>query len=283
MRSLEGTVVLVTGGSAGIGRITARRLVRYGARVAICGRDQERLDAALAEMPEAWGMRCDVTDPADRALLVRAVVEHFGRIDALVNNAGQGRVAKLADLDGDQVTSLVDVNFTAVAELTRLVLPLFGDRGGHVVMMSSIGAWAPVPPLSLYSATKAGVLGLALGLRREVPRGVKVHAVCPGPIRTEWLTRDLDGRPSERSARRRLSAGSDPEHVARAVEKCLVSRKSRTVAVPRWWEIARLGSFAPVSRLLDVAVAPVSTAVVRLTRRYGKRLGSPPRDGRTAQ
>lgn len=275
MRSVAGNVVLVTGGSAGIGRITARRLASRGARVAICGRDQDRLDAALADIPEAWGIRCDVTDPSDRELLVRAVVERFGRIDALVNNAGQGRVGKLTDLSRDQVESLVDVNFTAVAELTRLVLAQFGARGGQIVMMSSISAWVPVPPLSLYSATKAGVLGLALGLRREVPRGVRVHVVCPGPIRTEWLTRDLNGRPAEQTAPRQLSAGSAPERVARAVEKCLTARTSRTVAVPRWWEIARLGSFAPVSRVLDVAIAPASTAIVRLARRYGKRLGSP--------
>ncbi|MGW4213503.1 SDR family NAD(P)-dependent oxidoreductase [Lentzea sp. NPDC004789] len=271
---MAGTVVLVTGGSAGIGRITARRLARKGAQVVICGRDQERLDAALADLPDAWGVRCDVTEPTDRELLVRTVVERFGRIDALVNNAGQGRVGKLTDLSGDQVTSLVDVNFTAVAELTRLVLAQFGTRGGQVVMMSSIGAWVPVPPLSLYSATKAGVLGLALGLRREVPHGVRVHVVCPGPIRTEWLTRDLNGRPAEQSAPRQLSAGSDPEHVARAVEKCLTARISRTVAVPRWWEIARLGSLAPISRVLDAAIAPASTAIVRLARRYGERLGS---------
>ncbi|WP_218920514.1 SDR family NAD(P)-dependent oxidoreductase [Lentzea guizhouensis] len=271
---MAGKVVLVTGGSAGIGRLTARRLARAGAHVVICGRDQDRLDAALAEMPDAVGIRCDVTDPADRELLVRAVVERFGRIDALVNNAGQGRVAKLAELSAEQARSLVDVNFTAVVELTRLVLPLFGSRGGQVVMMSSIGAWVPVPPLSLYSATKAGVLGLAVGLRREVPRGVKVHAVCPGPIRTEWLSRDLNGRPTEQAAPHRLSAGSDPEHVARAVERCLTARTSRTVAAPRWWEIARLGSFAPVSRVLDVVVAPASTAIVRLARRYGRHLGS---------
>jgi NAD(P)-dependent dehydrogenase (short-subunit alcohol dehydrogenase family) len=275
MRSVAGTVVLVTGGSAGIGRTTARRLAEKGAQVVICGRDQQRLDAALADLPDVWGIRCDVTEPADRELLVRAVVERFGRIDALVNNAGQGRVGKLTDLSSDQVRSLVEVNFTAVAELTRLVLPLFGTRGGQIVMMSSIGAWVPVPPLSLYSATKAGVLGLALGLRREVPRGVRVHVVCPGPIRTEWLTRDLNGRPAEQSAPRQLSAGSDPEHVARAIEKCLTARTSRTVAVPRWWEIARLGSLAPISRMLDVAIAPASTAIVRLARRYGKQLGSP--------
>jgi NAD(P)-dependent dehydrogenase (short-subunit alcohol dehydrogenase family) len=274
MRSVAGQVVLITGGSAGIGRVTARRLARLGAHVAICGRDQDRLDAALRELPGAWGTCCDVTDPAARAELVRQVVDRFGRIDALVNNAGQGRVGKLTDLSGEEVTSLVAVNFTAVAELTRLVVPHFGARGGHVVMMSSVSAWVPVPPLSLYSATKAGVLGLAVGLRREVPRGVKVHAVCPGPIRTEWLTRDVNGRPSERVAPRRLSAGSDPEHVARAVERCLTARASRTLAVPRWWTVARLGALAPVSRVLDVAVAPAATAIVRAARRYGRRLSS---------
>ncbi|MEU7479842.1 SDR family oxidoreductase [Lentzea sp. NPDC042327] len=272
MRSVEGQVVLITGGSAGIGRVTARRLARRGARVAICGRDQDRLTAAVQELPGAWGMCCDVTDPRAREELVRGVVDRFGRIDALVNNAGQGRVAKLAELDAEQATSLVEVNFTAVVELTRLVLPHLESRGGHVVMMSSIGAWVPVPPLSLYSATKAGVLGLAVGLRREVPRGVKVHAVCPGPIRTEWLSRDLNGRPSEQEAPNRLSAGSAPEAVARAVERCLTARTSRTMAAPRWWAVARLGALAPVSRVLDLVVAPASTTIVRAARRYGRHL-----------
>jgi len=272
MRSVKGMVVLVTGGSAGIGRVTAQRLAARGARVAICGRDADRLAAAVEAIPGCWGMRCDVTDPLDRELLVRAVVERFGRLDAVVNNAGQGRIGKLADLTRQQVESLIAVNFTAVAELTRLVLPLFDERGGHVVMMSSIAAWVPVPPLSLYSATKAGVQGLAIALRREVPRGVRIHAVCPGPMRTEWLTRELRDRPSERSARWRLSAGASPRGVAREVERCLTARISRTVAVPRWWELARFASLSPVARVLDLLLAPASTAVVRYTRKYGRQL-----------
>lgn len=272
MRSLRGRVVLVTGGSAGIGRVTARRLAARGARVVVCGRDRDRLDAAVAGVPELLAVRCDVTDADDRERLVSTVVERCGRIDAVVNNAGRGAVGRLVDLDAATVEDLVAVNFTAVAEVTRLVLPHLADRGGDVVMISSVGAWAPVPPLSLYSATKAGVSGLASALRREVPRGVRVHVLCPAPMRTEWLARDQQGRPSETEAPAKVSFGAAPERVAVAVERCLTGRWSRTAAVPRWWGVTRLASVPPVSRVLDAVLTPVAPSLARAVAGYGKRL-----------
>lgn len=272
MRSLRDRVVLVTGGSAGMGRVTARRLAERGARVVVCGRDRDRLDAVVAEVPGLLAVPCDVTVPEDREHLVRTVVERRGRLDALVNNAGRGAVGRLVDLDHDTAADLVAVNFTAVAELTRLVLPHLEDRGGDVVMISSVGAWAPVPPLSLYSATKAGVNGLAAALRREVPRRVRIHLVCPAPMRTEWLARDRQGRPDEAEAPGKVSAGAAPERVAAEVERCLTGRWSRTTAVPRWWGITRLAAVPPVNRVLDAVLAPLAPSLVRAVDRYGRRL-----------
>ncbi|MBY8849625.1 SDR family oxidoreductase [Saccharothrix sp. MB29] len=272
MRSLRGRVVLVTGGSAGIGRATARRLAAAGARVVVCGRDQDRLDATAAEVPGLLTMRCDVTDADDRERLVRTAVERCGRVDALVNNAGRGAVGRLVDLDRATVEDLVAVNFTAVAEMTRLVLPHLPDRGGDVVMMSSVAAWAPLPPLSLYSATKAGVSGLTAALRREVPRGVRVHLLCPAPTSTEWLARDQQGRPDEAEAPGKVSAGAAPERVAAEVERCLTGRRSRTAAVPRWWGVTRLTSVPPLDRALDAVLTPLAPSLVRAVTRYGRRL-----------
>jgi NAD(P)-dependent dehydrogenase (short-subunit alcohol dehydrogenase family) len=272
-RELRDTVVLVTGGTSGIGRACAARLARRGARVVTCARDAERLRRVIADMPgDVHGMACDLTDAGDRAKLVEAVIARHGRIDALVNNAGQGRVGLLTDLDATGIEEVVAVNVVAVADLTRLVLPHLQARGGDVVMMSSAAAWAPLPPLSLYSASKAGLDGLVVALRREVPRGVRVHSVNPGPVSTEWLARASGVRPGEDDGPRKVSFGVPPEWVAEQVEKCLTASRHRTAAVPRVLGVARLSRVPPIGRLLDVVLAPLAPAVVRWTRDYAQRV-----------
>ncbi|MGX7827980.1 SDR family oxidoreductase [Actinokineospora sp. 24-640] len=272
MRSLRDRVVLVTGGSAGLGEATARLLSERGARVVICGRDQRRLDAALDRMPGVDGVRCDVTRATDRDGLVDAVLDRWGRLDALVNNAGHGQVGRLDDLDPAEIDDIVAVNFTAVAQLTRLALPHLRERGGDIVMISSLVGAVPIPPLSLYSATKAGVDGLVTALRRETPHGVRVHAICPGPMRTEWLVRAVQDRPTNAEAPHRLSAGFPPDRVADQVARCLTAHHSRTVSVPRWWAPARLATLPPISRALDLTLAPLAPWLVKFARRYGQSL-----------
>lgn len=269
-RELRDRVVLVTGGTSGIGRAAVERLAQRGARVVTCARDGDRLRAAgfPAGVQAVAG---DLAHRADRAALVDAVLDRHGRIDALVNNAGQGRVGLLSELDADDVEQLVAVNFLAVADLTRLVLPHL-SRGGDVLMISSAGAWAPLPPLSLYSATKAGVDGLVTALRREVPRGVHVHSVNPGPVDTEWLARTAGVQPGE--GPKALSGGVPAAWVAAAVEQCLTSSRSRTIAVPRGLGLARLTGVPPIDRLVDAVVAPFAPTIVRLTQDYRDRIAT---------
>ncbi|HEX2134058.1 MAG TPA: SDR family NAD(P)-dependent oxidoreductase, partial [Actinophytocola sp.] len=218
-RSVHGRVVLVTGGSSGIGAAVAARLADAGANVVTCGRDETRLRSA--SRPGICPVPCDLTDRGQRGELIDHVVSHHGRLDALVNNAGQGRVGLLTDLDANAVEDLVDLNVVAVADLTRRALPHFAERGGDVVMISSLAGAVPVPPLSLYSATKAAVDGLVHALRREVPRGTRVHSVDPGPVRTEWLLRAAGLRPTEDEGRRGRSFGTEPRRVAEEVYRCL--------------------------------------------------------------
>src|SRR4051794_30032393 len=119
-RSVEGRVVLVTGGSAGIGRSTAARLAAAGATVGTCGRDGVRLRTAVRRLPgTVEPVACDLTDPRQRRELIDHVLERHGRLDALVNNAGQGRVGLLTDLSADSVQDVVTLNVIAVADLTR--------------------------------------------------------------------------------------------------------------------------------------------------------------------
>src|SRR5215218_1788099 len=250
----ENRVVLVTGGSAGIGRSTVARLAREGCRVVTCARHRERLEEAVSGLPGVTGVVADVADAAGRATLVDRVLDAHGRLDGLVLNAGLGWAGLLEDMPGEVVEGLVAVNLTGAIELTRLSLPHLlaaaGERGrADVVAVSSVAAWSQVPPLTVYSATKAGLHGFVKGLRREVTaRGVRVHSVNPFFVQTEWLARGHGSAPaSDADARGRLSRGIAPERVADRIARCLTSPWSRTVSVPRWAGAARLGEVTPVN------------------------------------
>ncbi len=262
MPDLSERVVLVTGGSAGIGRATVARLADAGAQVVTCARHGDRLEEAVAGLPGVSAVVADVADAGDRERLVDRVVGEHGRLDAVVLNAGLGWAGLLEDMPGEAVEGIVALNLTGAVELTRLALPHLltaaRDPGrADVVAVSSVAAWAQVPPLTVYSATKAGLDGFVKGLRREVTaRGVRVHSVNPFFVRTEWLARGHGHAPeSDADARGRLSRGIAPERVAAQITACLAAPRSRTVAVPRWAGLARLGEVTPVNRLLDAVLS----------------------------
>jgi NAD(P)-dependent dehydrogenase (short-subunit alcohol dehydrogenase family) len=267
-------VVLVTGGSAGIGRATVTRLAGQGARVVTCARDGGRLAEAIGQLPGVSGVVADVADPTDRTRLLDRVLEEHGRLDAVVHNAGLGWAGLLEDMPGEVVEGIVALNFTGVIELTRLALPhlLAAARENgraDVVAVSSVAAWTQVPPLTVYSATKAGLDGFVKGLRREVTaRGVRVHTVNPFFVRTEWLARGHGHAPqSDADARGRLSRGIAPERVAEQIAGCLAAPRSRTVAVPRWAGLVRLGEVTPVNRALDRLLSARADGIRRVAAR----------------
>ncbi|MBW4720464.1 SDR family NAD(P)-dependent oxidoreductase [Saccharothrix obliqua] len=170
MDSLRGKVVVVTGGTAGIGLVVAEWLAGRGARVVVCGRDQQRLAGAVAALPGGLGLRCDLVDAADRALLVRTVTRCCARIDALVNVAPPTRIGRLVQLAAPEA----ERSAAHALDLTRLVLPHMADHGCVVLLSSLAGA---SPPLSRYTATKAGVHDLVDG---SAPRGLRVHLLRAG-------------------------------------------------------------------------------------------------------
>ncbi|RBY95518.1 SDR family NAD(P)-dependent oxidoreductase [Blastococcus sp. TF02-8] len=269
MTSLHDRVVLVTGGSAGIGRATVARLAAEGARVVTCARHGDRLREAVGRLPRVTTVEADVAAAGDRGALVARVLAEHGRLDAVVHNAGLAWASLVEDMPDDVVEGVVATNLTGVVELTRLALPHLlasaRERGrADVLAVSSVAAWSQVPPLTVYSATKAGVDGFLKGLRREVTaRGVRVHSVNPFFVSTEWLARGHGHPPvSDADARGRLSRGISPDRVADAVATCLGAPRSRTVGVPRWSGVVRLGEVTPVNRALD-AVLSRSTGVIR--------------------
>lgn len=267
-------VVVVSGGSAGIGRATVERLVADGMQVVTCARDGDRLADAVGALPGVTCVTADVADADDRARLVATTLAEHGRLDGVVLNAGLGWAGLVEDMPGEAVTGIVALNLTGAIELTRLALPHLltaaAERGrGDVVAVSSVAAWAQVPPLTVYSATKAGLTGFVKGLRREVTaRGVRVHTVNPFFVETEWLARGHGSAPvSDADAEGRLSRGISPERVADRIAGCVTSPWSRTVSVPRWAGAARLGEVTPVNRLLDMALSRQTSRIRAASRR----------------
>jgi NADP-dependent 3-hydroxy acid dehydrogenase YdfG len=277
--SVRGRVVLVTGASAGIGRATAERLAAGGAQVVGCARHDERLRAAADEIPGMDGRSADVTDAGERAALVEAVLAEHGRIDVLVNNAGIGWQGLVEDMSADDVANLYANNVVAGVDLTRLVLPGMLARGdGDVVFTSSGAAFVSLPPLTVYSSTKYAVDGFVEGLRREVwARGVRVHSVNPGPVRTEWLARSRGRQPAEgeAEAKGRLSPGVPADWVAAAIERSVTRPWPRTVSVPRVVGLGRLLAVQPLRTVVDLATGLAAGRLAREARELAELRSAP--------
>lgn len=178
--------ILVTGASSGIGEAAVRELAGTGARLFIGARRTERLEALASELvgDVAWGA-LDVTDAADFQAFADAAAERFGRIDALVNNAGVMPLSPLAAGKMDEWNRMIDVNVRGVLHGIAAVLPRFVAQGsGHVVNVASVGAHFVLPSAAVYCATKYAVWAITEGLRQEHDE-VRATVISPGVVDTE--------------------------------------------------------------------------------------------------
>ena len=215
-------VVVVTGAGSGIGAAVAQAFAREGARVVLTGRREDRLqDVArriAAFQPRVLALPCDVTDEAQVRALVAATLEHFGRIDMLVNNAGVLIEGPTAELGDSAIQTMFDTNVRGLLTCTRLVLPHMRERGyGHIVQISSVAGFVSLPPIGVYAATKHAVQAIADTLRIELfGTGIHVTSICPGPVASELGQRGPERRTS-RAGLGRLAANVAAAHILDAV------------------------------------------------------------------
>jgi NADP-dependent 3-hydroxy acid dehydrogenase YdfG len=241
MQTLDDKVVVITGAASGIGRALALDVARRGARVAISDIDEPGL-AETVDLVKAGGareVRSDHLDVADRAAFAAyadVVVEHFGRVDVVVNNAGVALVGDVEDLDYRDMDWIMGINYWGVVHGTKEFLPhLIASGDGHLVNMSSLFGLVSIPSQSMYNSAKYAVRGFSEALREELliaghPVGVTV--VHPGGVKTAIVR---NARTSDREDHGNMArhfdeklASMEPEQAGRIiVEKGILGGKAR--------------------------------------------------------
>ena len=218
--------VIVTGGSRGLGLATARTLAAAGYRViAVARSSNDELKAAIRAAADGGGgaldfRACDLSDIAAIAPLVKALRADFGPLYGLVNNAGLGTGGLLSNMRDQEIERLIQLNTVSPILLSKYVVrSMMTQREGRIVNIASIVASTGYTGLSVYSATKASLIGFTRSLAREVGElGITVNAVAPGFIATD-MTRELNEAQLQQIARRSaLRRMADPIDVARGVE-----------------------------------------------------------------
>ena len=224
MAELTGKACLVTGGSRGIGRAIALELGRRGASVAVgYAHNADAADEVAAEIARSGGQSfafgCDVQDPDAIESAVAGVVERFGKIDVLVNNAGITRDRSLAKMSTEEWDDVLQTNLTSVFHLTARVLPHMVQAGyGRIVNVSSVIGVHGNFGQANYAAAKAGIIGFTKSAALELARkGVTVNAIAPGFIETEMIAAMPDDVRARILARIPMGRFGRPEEIAQAV------------------------------------------------------------------
>jgi NADP-dependent 3-hydroxy acid dehydrogenase YdfG len=191
LRDLSGSVVAITGATAGIGAAATDQLVESGAKVVVGGRRQDRLDELVDRHGSASviGVQMDVQSPADNVRLVDAAVSGFGRLDSIVPNAGIGLYGSILDNTDDDIARMMHTNYDGTVWAVRAAVPaiLATAGAGDIVIVASVAGLRGGGDEAVYAGTKSAQVGLAGALDRELrQKGIRVTAICPAGVATEF-------------------------------------------------------------------------------------------------
>lgn len=219
---IKDKVIVITGASSGIGEATALLLAARGAKLVLGARRPEKLEAVARLITDAGGqVACasiDVKHRADLARLVALGCERFGRVDALVSNAGIGPISLFDDLRVDDWDEMIDINIKGVLNGVAAALPLFRSQGfGHFINICSTAAHRIVPTMGVYAATKTAVRVISEGLRQEAGDKLRVTVVSPGMTRTNFSDSITDAGTKARTDESMDKLAIAPDAIARAI------------------------------------------------------------------
>jgi len=186
---------LITGCSTGFGRALALEALKQGNKVGVSARKTEDIKDIIDQYPKtAIAIQLDVTNETEIASAATKMIQHFGRIDVSVNNAGIGYFGAIEESEDTEVRRMFEINVFGLANMTKAVLPIMRkQKSGHVVNIASIGGLVGFAGVGFYNATKFAVDGLSESLSKEVaPLGIKVIIVAPSGFRTDWAGRSAN-------------------------------------------------------------------------------------------
>jgi NADP-dependent 3-hydroxy acid dehydrogenase YdfG len=219
---MQGKVVIITGASSGIGEATARILSARGASVVLGARRTERIAAIAADITAAGGKAVyaatDVTSASDLVQLVALAVEHFGRLDVLVNNAGVAQLSLISELDVEGWEQMIDVNIKGVLYGIAAAMPVFKSQGsGHIINIISTSGIKIVPMQGVYAGTKNAIRTIAEALRQESKGGLRVTGISPGFVKTDFASNMKNPALRDAVKERAAAIAISPDAVANAV------------------------------------------------------------------
>jgi short-subunit dehydrogenase len=227
MANFSDKIVVITGGSDGIGKALVQQFLGLGAKVATCGRNAQKLSVLVEENPQAqlFTMQVDVVNQAQVEDFVQAVVNHWGGIDMLINNAGISMRALVSEVSIETLKNVMDINFWGTVYTTKAALPFVQKANGVIVGVSSIAGYRGLPGRSGYSASKYALNGWLEALRTELyGSGTHVMWVCPGftssNIRNAALNKDAQAQgesPMDEGAM--MSSEECAQHIIHAIAK----------------------------------------------------------------
>lgn len=243
-------VVIITGGTSGIGKACAEEFGRNNYAVVITGRNKERLDQAVDYLKnqniEAFGVVSDVSNYDDNIKVAETTIAKFGRVDVLINNAGISMRALFEDLDVSVIKSVMDINFYGTVYATKSVLPEIIKNKGSIVGVSSIAGYRGLPARTGYSSSKFAMQGFLESLRTELfKKGVHVLVACPGftasNIRNTALAADGGSQgETPRDEQKMMTAEEVASHIFKAVKSrkrdlVLTGQGKLTVFLNKWF------------------------------------------------
>jgi short-subunit dehydrogenase len=239
---LADKVVLITGASSGFGADAARLFAREGCNVILAARRIDRLTALAEQIRAEGGQACavglDVSEQSQIDEAIQTVLNNFGRIDILFNNAGYGRLDWLETLEpAADIDTQINVNLRGLIQVTRAVLPsMLARHTGTIINMSSLAGFIAAPMYSVYAATKYGVRGFTDALRRElIPFGIQVSGIYPGPAATEFGQHSGSDNAIAKNLKTPGWIYMTSDYVARRTVG-LAKRPRRALVIPWWFQ-----------------------------------------------
>ncbi len=226
-------VVVITGGSSGVGKSIALQLIKEKCKVIIIGKTKEKVSDTLKELKtiseECSGYVCNINDWKKIKYLIEQIVKKYNKIDFLINNAGYSNYKNFTEQSIDEITDLINTNLLGTIYFCKFSIPYINNNG-HIINIASIAGKIGFPKFSIYCASKFGIIGFSESLYYELKeKSIKVSVICPGAIDTDFYRdKSFESFPHNKRHKKMLK----PEDVAKIVKKTLINEKFETI-IPR--------------------------------------------------